>query len=185
MVFEGKSSGARKESFGEVVFNTAITGYQEIFTDPSYSGQIVVLTYPQIGNYGSNEGDSEAIKPYIEGLVVREFSPLASNWRSQEEADSFLSQYGVPIISDIDTRCLVRHLRNRGVMRGVLSTLEADPRDLVEKARNVPSMAGLDLATRVSTPKGYEWNLGIEPVSPSERVENSQESPLHVVAYDF
>src|SRR5918993_4791536 len=133
-VFKGRSFGARTERHGEVVFNTSITGYQEIFTDPSYAGQIVVLTYPQIGNYGANEGDSEAVRPFIEGLVVREFSPLASNWRSQEEADEFLSHYGVPIISDIDTRRLVRHLRNRGVMRGVLSTNEADPRELVEKA---------------------------------------------------
>lgn len=184
-VFQGRSFGARTETSGEVVFNTSITGYQEIFTDPSYAGQIVVLTYPQIGNYGANEGDNEAVRPFIEGLVVREFSPLASNWRSQEEADQFLSQNNVPIISDIDTRRLVRHLRNQGVMRGVLSTKDADPRELVEKARNVPSMAGLDLATRVSTPKGYEWNLGVEPVSVSERVANAEQAPLHVVAYDF
>ena len=103
-VFEGCGFGARTETSGEVVFNTSITGYQEIFTDPSYAGQIVVLTYPQIGNYGANDADNEAIKPFIEGLVVREFSPLASNWRSEKEADNFLAQYGVPIISDIDTR---------------------------------------------------------------------------------
>src|ERR687884_1146543 len=100
-VFRGKGYGARGECYGEVVFNTAITGYQEIFTDPSYAGQIVVLTYPQIGNYGANEGDNEAVKPFIEGLVVREFSPLASNWRSEQEADDFLARYGVPIVSDI------------------------------------------------------------------------------------
>src|SRR5512138_1908719 len=120
-VFRGKGYGAHGECCGEVVFNTSITGYQEIFTDPSYSGQIVVLTYPQIGNYGANESDSEAIQPYIEGLAVREFSSLASNWRSEEEADRFLADRNIPIVSDIDTRRLVRHLRTRGVMRGVLS----------------------------------------------------------------
>jgi carbamoyl-phosphate synthase small subunit len=184
-VFEGRSFGARTEHSGEVVFNTSITGYQEIFTDPSYAGQIVVLTYPQIGNYGANEGDSEAIRPFIEGLVVREFSPLASNWRSEEEADTFLAGYGVPIISEIDTRRLVRHLRDRGVMRGVLSTQGGDPAELVEKARQSPSMTGLDLASRVTTAKGYQWALGIEPVSASERVAGAAEPDLHVVAYDF
>ncbi len=121
-VFEGQSFGAPVERTGEVVFNTAITGYQEIFTDPSYSGQIVVLTNPQIGNYGANESDNEAAKAYIEGLVVREFSPLASNWRADETAQTFLTNSGVPVIAGIDTRALVRHLRSRGVMRGVLST---------------------------------------------------------------
>ncbi len=106
-VFKGRSFGARTERYGEVVFNTSITGYQEIFTDPSYAGQIVVLTYPQIGNYGSNEGDNEAAKPFIEGLVVREFSPVASNWRSDADADDFLEKNNIPIVSDIDTRSLV------------------------------------------------------------------------------
>ncbi len=150
-----------------------------------YAGQIVVLTYPQIGNYGANSGDNEAVKPFIEGLVVGEFSPLASNWRSQEEADQFLTQYNVPIISEIDTRRLVRHLRTRGVMRGVLSTVGGDPAALVERARTSPSMAGLDLASRVTTPKGYEWATGVEPVSPSDRMAGEQAPDLHVVAYDF
>ncbi len=143
-VFEGRSFGAPVERTGEVVFNTAITGYQEVFTDPSYSGQIVVLTYPQIGNYGANAGDSEASRPHIEGLVVREFSPLSSNWRADETAQEFLTKSGVPVISEIDTRALVRHLRSRGVMRGVLSATGADSKELVEKARNAPSMTGLD-----------------------------------------
>ncbi len=151
-VFEGSSFGAPTERSGEVVFNTSITGYQEIFTDPSYAGQIVVLTYPQIGNYGANEADCESAQPFIEGLVVREFSPLASNWRSEEDAEQFLADNGVPVIADIDTRALVRHLRSRGVMRGVLSATGEPPAALVEKARAVPSMAGLDLATRVTTP---------------------------------
>ena len=157
-VFEGRSFGASRDSSGEVVFNTAITGYQEIFTDPSYAGQIVVLTNPQIGNYGANHWDSEAPKPFIEGLVVREFSPVASNWRSEEAADQFLSRSGIPIAAEIDTRALVRHLRSRGVMRGVLATSNLDPLALVQRARAIPSMAGLDLATRVTADAPYQWD---------------------------
>src|SRR5579884_2055752 len=125
-VFEGSSFGAQKNTTGEVVFNTAITGYQEIFTDPSYAGQIVVLTYPEIGNYGANAYDQESVKPFIEGLIVREFSSIASNWRSEESADQFLTQNGIPVAAEIDTRALVRHLRNRGVMRGILATGDRD-----------------------------------------------------------
>ena len=184
-VFEGQSFGAPVERSGEVVFNTAITGYQEIFTDPSYAGQIVVLTNPEIGNYGTNDSDNEAARPYIEGLVVREFSPLASNWRADETAREFLTTNRVPVIGGVDTRALVRHLRSRGVMRGVLSTSGADPRELVERARQSPSMAGLDLATRVSTPERYEWDKGVAPCSPSDLEKAPADSRFHVVAYDF
>ena len=157
-VFEGRSFGAPAERSGEVVFNTAITGYQEIFTDPSYTGQIVILTNPQIGNYGTSVSDNEARKPYIEGLAVREFSGITSNWRSDEEARMFLANANIPVVSDLDTRSLVRHLRSRGVMRGVLSRhRRKDTQKLVEKARSIPSMAGLDLASRVSTPERYKW----------------------------
>src|SRR5882757_2574827 len=174
-IFRGKGYGAKGECYGEVVFNTSITGYQEIFTDPSYSGQIVILTNPQIGNYGTNRDDNEAAHPYIEGLVVREFSALASNWRSDDAASHFLADAGIPVVSGLDTRALVRHLRTRGVMRGVLSAAESDPsalieKALVEKARSIPTMAGLDLASRVSTPERYEWTLPVDPCSPSELV---------------
>jgi carbamoyl-phosphate synthase small subunit len=184
-VFEGNSFGAPAERAGEVVFNTAITGYQEIFTDPSYAGQIVVLTYPQIGNYGANPEDAESLKPFIEGLVVREFSPLSSNWRAKEEADDYLARYGIPILSGVDTRRLVRHLRTRGVMRGVVSTLDLDAGSLVAKARAIPSMTGLDLATRVSTPDRYSWDKGVDACSPSEQIGSGLDPRLHVVAYDF
>jgi carbamoyl-phosphate synthase small subunit len=184
-VFEGQSFGAPVERTGEVVFNTAITGYQEVFTDPSYSGQIVVLTNPQIGNYGANENDSESSRPYIEGLAVREFSPLSSNWRSDETAQSFLTSNGVPVISGIDTRALVLHLRSRGVMRGVLSSISTDAKELVERAKKSPSMTGLDLATRVSTKEQYAWDHGTIPASPSEDVGDPAEPRFHVVAYDF
>ena len=116
-VFRGKGYGAKGECYGEVVFNTSITGYQEIFTDPSYAGQIVVLTNPQIGNYGTNAEDNESTRPYIEGLIVREFSKVSSNWRSQQVAEEYLEQFKIPVLADIDTRCLVRHLRDNGVMR--------------------------------------------------------------------
>jgi carbamoyl-phosphate synthase small subunit len=184
-VFEGRSFGAPAERSGEVVFNTALTGYQEVFTDPSYSGQIVILTNPQIGNYGTSSEDNESARPYIEGLVVREFSEQASNWRSDFEADSFLGLHRIPIVSEIDTRSLVRHLRSRGVMRGVLSALESNAAKLVEKARNVPSMQGLDLASGVSTPEAYEWTAGVEPCSPSELVGRPEPTRFHVAAYDF
>src|SRR5271156_5707352 len=137
-VFRGKGYGAKGECSGEVVFNTAITGYQEIFPDPSYSGQIVVLTYPEIGNYGANTSDNESVKPFIEGLIVREWSSVASNWRSEESAEKFLEQAGVPVAAEIDTRALVRHLRTRGVMRGVLSTGNASAPELIERARAIP-----------------------------------------------
>ena len=184
-VFEGRSFGAPVERSGEVVFNTALTGYQEVFTDPSYCGQIVILTNPQIGNYGTNAADNEATRPYIEGLVVREFSAIASNWRSDTEANDFLGQAGIPVAADLDTRALVRHLRTRGVMRGVLSSTEKDALKLVEAARGIPTMAGLDLASRVSTTERYEWTKPVDACSPSELVPRPSEARYHVVAYDF
>ena len=184
-VFEGTSFGAPQDKTGEVVFNTAITGYQEIFTDPSYAGQIVVLTYPEIGNYGANGYDQESVKPFIEGLVVREFSSIASNWRSQESADEFLAKNGIPVVAGIDTRSLVRHLRTRGVMRGILATGHRDPKELIELARQSPSMTGLDLATRVSTSSRYEWDTPVEPCSPSDQMARAVETCCHVVAYDY
>jgi len=184
-VFEGTSFGAPKDTVGEVVFNTAITGYQEIFTDPSYAGQIVVLTNPQIGNYGANAYDQEAGRPYIEGLVVREFSSIASNWRSEENAGQFLSENGIPVAAEIDTRALVRHLRTRGVMRGVLAMGPSNSAELIERARQSPSMAGLDLATRVSTAKPYSWDKPVDPCSASEPLIKTTEPFCHVVAYDY
>src|SRR3972149_2398559 len=157
-VLSGESCGAKGECYGEVVFNTSITGYQEIFTYPSYAGQIVILTNPQIGNYGTNPEDNESTRPYIEGLVVREFSALASNWRSREHGEQFLEKYRIPAIAEIDTRALVRHLRSCGVMRGVISSLETTPESLVVKARSIPLMTGRDLAGAVSTKQRYVWD---------------------------
>lgn len=184
-VFEGLAHGAQTVRHGEVVFNTSLTGYQEVFTDPSYTGQIVVLTNPQIGNYGTNAADNESAHPCIEGLVVREWAEQASNWRSEESAGQFLARQGVPVISEMDTRGLVRVLRSRGVMRGVLSTLGGDPQALVEQARNSPSMTGLDLATKVSTPASYSWSEPVAACSPSELLPDAAPPSYHVVAYDY
>ncbi len=184
-VFEGLSCGAPVERTGEVVFNTAITGYQEIFTDPSYTGQIVVLTNPQIGNYGANQADSESGGPYIEGLVVREISSVVSNWRSEEKAEDFLAKAGIPVLTDIDTRKLVRLLRDRGALRGVIAVGDRNVQELIQTARNSPTMAGQNLVARVSTATSYEWTEGVDPVCSSDKVPARGEDNFHVVAYDF
>ena len=185
-IFRGKGYGAKAECYGEVVFNTSITGYQEIFTDPSYAGQIVVLTNPEIGNYGTNPEDIEANRPYIEGLVVREFSRVASNWRSQEVAEEYLERFQIPIISEIDSRALVRHLRDHGVMRGVISSLENDAEKLVAKARAIPKMDGTDLAKVVTTKQRYIWDVGERSHEPTEVVGVKDAPPrFEVVAYDY
>ncbi len=185
-VFRGKGYGAKGECYGEVVFNTALTGYQEIFTDPSYAGQIVVLTNPQIGNYGTNPEDSESTRPYIEGLVVREFSAISSNWRSQQVADEYLEKFKIPVIADLDSRALVRHLRQHGVMRGVISSLETDAEKLVAKALSIPKMDGQDLAKVVSTKQRYVWEQGERSHQPTEIVGvKDQPARFHVVAYDY
>jgi carbamoyl-phosphate synthase small subunit len=189
-IFRGTSYGARVECSGEVVFNTSLSGYQEIFTDPSYAGQIVVLTNPHIGNYGTTPHDAESARPYIEGLVTREFSPISSNWRSTEVADEYLERSGVPVISDVDTRAVVRHLRANGVMRGVIASgdnLDVDA--LVAKARSIRKMDGTDLASVVTTKKIYEWS-DAEPKNQTgdkllPAAENGDSEKMHVVAYDF
>jgi carbamoyl-phosphate synthase small subunit len=185
-IFRGEGYGAKGECYGEVVFNTSLTGYQEIFTDPSYAGQIVILTNPQVGNYGTNLADNEANKPYIEGLVTREFSPISSNWRSQQVADEYLERFQVPVISEIDTRALVRHLRTHGVMRGVVSSIETNTDALVAKARAIRKMDGTDLAKVVSTKARYEWEEdSADPLRHEEPRVIEPRPTLHVVAYDY
>jgi carbamoyl-phosphate synthase small subunit len=195
-IFRGKAYGAREskngksaERVGEVVFNTSLTGYQEIFTDPSYAGQIVVLTNPHIGNYGTSPSDAESAKPYIEGLVVREFSPVSSNWRSTEVADEYLERNGVPVIAEIDTRAVVRHLRANGCLRGVISTAVEDTDALVAKARAHKKMDGTDLASVVTTKQSYVWDAS-EPKNETgdkllPEADAAAKDTLHVVAYDF
>ncbi|MGH9718457.1 MAG: glutamine-hydrolyzing carbamoyl-phosphate synthase small subunit [Candidatus Acidiferrales bacterium] len=165
-VFNGRAAGAHTRHGGEVVFNTSLTGYQEVFTDPSHAGQIVCLTYSHIGNVGTNLEDEESSKPFIEALIVREFSPLSSNWRSTESAQKYLEQHGVPVIWDIDTRALVRHLRSAGALRGIVCTDGTPAEQLIAEARALPSMAGQELAGRVSVAKSYEWNRGSISLAP-------------------
>jgi len=192
-IFRGLGYGAPGESQGEVVFNTSLTGYQEIATDPSYAGQIVVLTNPQIGNYGTNQADNESAKPYIEGLIVREFSPISSNWRSEQVTDEYMERYSVPVLAEIDTRALVRHLRTHGVMRGVISTAVSDPEALVQKAKAIRKMDGTDLARVVSTKHIYQFdssssgNQSGDPLLDGGFLKHDEmrRSLLHVVAYDF
>lgn len=183
-IFRGRGYGASGERLGEVVFNTSLSGYQEILTDPSYAGQIVCLTYPHIGNYGTNPLDSEASSPFAEGLVVRELAQLASNWRSVESVSEFLADFGLPVISDIDTRALVRHIRTHGSMRAVLSTEDFDDQSLLRKVKASPSIVGADLASRVTTGARYGWS---EPSTDIYEAEAPAEGELrhHVVAYDF
>ncbi len=191
-IFRGHGYGYPGECQGEVVFNTSLTGYQEIATDPSYAGQIVVLTNPQIGNYGTNLADNESAKPFIEGLIVREFSAISSNWRSEQVTDEYMERYAVPVLAEIDTRALVRHLRTYGVMRGVISTKIDDEAALVQRARNIRKMDGTDLARVVSTKAVYSFdssdprNETGDPLLPNALVQERRSAErLHVVAYDF
>jgi carbamoyl-phosphate synthase small subunit len=191
-IFRGHGYGSPGDCQGEVVFNTSLTGYQEIATDPSYAGQIVVLTNPQIGNYGTNSADNEAARPFIEGLIVREFSPVSSNWRSEQVTDEYMERFRVPVLAEIDTRALVRHLRNHGVMRGVISTTELDADKLVARARSIRKMDGTDLAKVVSTKTIFTFDdqdsrnqSGDAYLANAPDQSAKARERLHVVAYDF
>ncbi|MBF0294707.1 MAG: glutamine-hydrolyzing carbamoyl-phosphate synthase small subunit [Magnetococcales bacterium] len=159
--FDGFSFGAPGEQVGEVCFNSSITGYQEIITDPSYAGQIVTMTAPQIGNVGVNPEDMESDHPHIRGFVVRENSRLVSNWRARESLGAFLKRHDIPAIEGIDTRQLVNHLRDHGAMRGTLSTRDFDTASLVAKARAWPGLTGMDLTAEVTCPAVHSWTQGI------------------------
>src|SRR6187401_630074 len=155
--FTGVSAGAPGETTGEVVFNTSMTGYQEVLTDPSYAGQIVTMTAPQIGNYGVADGDAESQAPKVAGFIMREASPVASNWRADGTLRDYLIAHRIVAIADIDTRALTRVLRSAGVMRGIIATGQVDPMELVEKARALPKMEGADLVKDVTCPSPFEW----------------------------
>ena len=175
-VFRGYNFGAAGETCGEVVFNTSITGYQEILTDPSYAGQIIVMTYPEIGNYGINNEDSESDRPFAAGFVVREYSEVVSNWRARRSLGDFLADHKVVGIAGIDTRKLVRHLRERGAMRGIISTAGRDVESLLRRVQSSPGMLGQALAKEVSCSYPYEW---------SEVRKEVEIFRPHIVAYDF
>jgi carbamoyl-phosphate synthase small subunit len=182
-VFTGRSFGAQGETFGEVVFNTSMTGYQEVLTDPSYKGQIVAMTYPLIGNYGINPEDVESSRPQVDGFIVRELARTPSNFRSHGSLHAYLDANGIPGIEGIDTRALVRRLRVRGTMTGVLSTRELDDGALVQKARNCPGIVGRDLVREVVPPKAFDWSEGF--ISPLASYLPTREPTHHVVALDF
>ena len=157
-VYRGRSFGAAGERYGEVVFNTSMAGYQEILTDPSYKGQIVTMTYPLIGNYGVNEEDVESCKPFVEGFVVKEYSKIASNWRSTKTLGDYLKENNIIGIEGIDTRDLTLHIREAGALKAVLSTTDPDEKALVKKAKDSPGLLGIDLVKEVVAQKSYEWN---------------------------
>jgi carbamoyl-phosphate synthase small subunit len=190
-VYRGSAAGATGIARGEVVFNTSMTGYQEVLTDPSYAGQIVTMTCPQIGNYGVAPDDIESTSPKVAGFIMREVSPVASNWRASGTLRDYLVANNVVAIADIDTRELTRLLRSAGVMRGVIATGEVDSGELVEQARGLPLMEGTDLVREVTCEAPYDWPSGAE--TPAAQVRNElalapqtkARRPLRVVAYDF
>jgi carbamoyl-phosphate synthase small subunit len=181
-VFEGESFGARGEAVGEVVFNTAMTGYQEVLTDPSYKGQIVCMTAVHIGNTGVNEEDVESHQPWVEGFVVREASAVASSWRATASLDAYLARHRIVGIQEIDTRALTRHLRDQGAQEGILSTEDLDPRSLVARARAVPGLVGRDLVKEVTCTASYEWTESVWRLG--EGYGPPPPARVHVAAYD-
>jgi carbamoyl-phosphate synthase small subunit len=184
-VFRGSGHGFEGESVGEVVFNTSMTGYQEILTDPSYEGQIVTMTYPLIGNTGINPEDVESRKPFLEAFIVKRLSPLPSNWRTTETLDDYLAKHRIPVISDIDTRALVRHVRLKGSMRGIVSLIDHDEASLIKKVKKAPEMVGLDLASSVTINERYEnADKNVQFIEFSA-LADFEPCPFHVVAYDF
>lgn len=183
LVFEGESFGANGEAYGELVFNTSLSGYQEILTDPSYKGQIVVMTYPHIGNYGVNPEDVESARPFVEGFVVRELSKRVSNWRAALGLADYLAKYQIVGIEGVDTRRLTEILRNEGAMRAVISNQDLDPKSLLAKVEKSPSMVGQDLAKAVTCKEAYEWDEKLHPME-QETLRKMGER-FRVVAYDF
>ena len=182
-VFRGCSIGAEGQAAGEVVFNTAMTGYQEILTDPSYAGQVVTLTYPHIGNVGANAEDAESTRVHAAGLVIRDLPLVASNWREQEDLSTYLKRNNVVAIGDVDTRRLTRLLRNKGAQNGVIQSGRVDEKAALEAAKKLPSMAGQDLAKVVSVRQPYDWNGSLWALGTGYRP--SGEARFHVVAFDY
>jgi len=183
--FRGIAAGASGETAGEVVFNTSMTGYQEVLTDPSYSGQIVTMTCPEIGNYGVTDDDREAETPHVAGFIIRDESPIASNWRAKGTLRDYFIENKIVAIGDIDTRALTRKLRSSGVMRGVVMTgSQLDPNALVEKARSIPKMEGSDLVKGVTTSKAFDFATEHEDVF-AKTPGRTASKRLKIAAYDF
>lgn len=183
-IFEGKPFGARGTVCGEVVFNTSLTGYVEVLTDPSYKGQIVTMTYPHIGNYGVTLEDLESHQPHVTGFIVREYSEIYSNWRAQDSLENFLKAHGIVGLSEVDTRALTLHIRQAGAMRGCLTSEEINAEQAVERARAFASISEQDLVSQVTCSEVHSWDDPIDPQWRSNIPEGPPED-LHVVAYDF
>ena len=183
-LLRGQGFGARGTVIGEVVFNTGMTGYQEVITDPSYAGQLVTFTYPELGNTGVNAADREAERPHARGVIARELSPMASSWRAEGSLDDWLAQHGVVGIRGIDTRALVRHLRQGGAINGAISSDGTAPAQLLAQVRSAPTMGGLNLAAAVSTASPYTWD-SLCAAGFDQRQRQQPEHPYRVVAIDF
>ena len=185
-IYEGEHFGAENEVEAEIVFNTSMSGYQEIITDPSYFGQMVVMTYPLIGNYGINPEDFESDRPYLSGFVIKELSRVQSNWRSRGNLEDFLKKNNVFGIQGIDTRALTRRIRDKGAQKAVLSTNTSDPHKLIEKARKSPDLIGIDLVKDVTCKKAYDWNESEWTIQNGQtRLEKTKDRPFKVSVYDF
>lgn len=186
-IFEGRALGYEGETVGEVVFNTAMTGYQEVLTDPSYKGQIITMTSPHIGNYGMTPEDAESWRIWAEGFIVKEASRLDSNWRSRQRVHDYLQEAKIVGIEGLDTRALTRHLREHGSQQGIITHIDGDSRRVVEKAQAAPSIIGRDLATAVTCEKAYRWTEGSREWAPSlgDKPRAGATRRWHVVAYDF
>jgi carbamoyl-phosphate synthase small subunit len=197
-IFEGTSFGAEGEAIGEVVFNTSMTGYQEILTDPSYQGQLVAMTYPEIGNVGVNPEDVESRKPFVNGFIVKNYTAQPSNWRAAQSLHEYMKAHGIVGIQGIDTRSLVRYLRDHGSQEGIISTLTGNADELIAKAHASPGMVGKDLVSEVTCDEAYDWNQGMWEIgdgyktrdpakaTPKRKRKGTFSSPaFFVVAYDY
>ncbi|MGA4644283.1 glutamine-hydrolyzing carbamoyl-phosphate synthase small subunit [Limisphaera sp. 4302-co] len=192
-VYHGTGFGARASACGEVCFNTALTGYQEILTDPSYKGQIVTMTYPHIGNYGVNDEDVESWRPHVAGFVVRELSPVVSNWRARRSVSEYLESYGIPGIQGVDTRALTKKLRVRGALNGFLSTEDVSDEEAVERARSWHGLIGVDYVREVTHPEPFRWDedgrlsvpFHLENCNPRVAPPRLPPADIPIVAYDF
>ena len=182
-IFSGKSIGVNGATSGEVVFNTAMTGYQEILTDPSYFKQLVTLTYPHIGNTGTNKYDFESSRAFASGLIIRDLSPIASSWRKENDLDVFLKTQNIVAIADIDTRKLTNHIRSNGALRGCIINNELNEQSAIKKALEFPGLSGLDLAKVVTTDTPYNWNKGQHDIYEGKKERATIH--FHVAAYDF
>lgn len=182
-VYVGRSFGSEGEARGEVVFNTSMTGYQEILTDPSYEGQMVAMTYPEIGNVGVNPEDVESHKAFVKGFIVKEYSPVPSNWRSTESLHQYMKEHGIVGIEGVDTRSLVRHLRDKGSQEGIISTGGQSQQDLIAKAQSSPGLLGRDLVKVVTCKQPYRWEHGVWKLGNGYQAKGR--SVYSVVAYDY